>query len=162
MWICTSTTCGTTLRLLRRFWRGMTQAVKAGKARYIGISNCFAWQLCQGQRPGGKGGICKICFDSGALQPDFPGGRAGDDPLLSGGAHRRDPLQSAGGGPPFQKTGADHPSAGAGCLRPPEIRRDPRKPTGRSLPGWRKLPKSAGYPWRRFPWHGCWKRARSR
>lgn len=26
---------------------GMTQAVKAGKARYIGISNCFAWQLCK-------------------------------------------------------------------------------------------------------------------
>ena len=25
----------------------MTQAVKAGKARYIGISNCFAWQLCK-------------------------------------------------------------------------------------------------------------------
>lgn len=26
---------------------GLNSAVQAGKARYIGISNCFAWQLCQ-------------------------------------------------------------------------------------------------------------------
>lgn len=26
---------------------GLTRAVKAGKVRYIGISNCFAWQLCR-------------------------------------------------------------------------------------------------------------------
>ena len=26
---------------------GLNNAVKAGKARYIGISNCFAWQLCK-------------------------------------------------------------------------------------------------------------------
>ena len=26
---------------------GLNRAVKAGKARYIGISNCFAWQLCK-------------------------------------------------------------------------------------------------------------------
>ena len=26
---------------------GLNQQVKAGKARYIGISNCFAWQLCK-------------------------------------------------------------------------------------------------------------------
>ena len=26
---------------------GLSQVVKAGKARYIGISNCFAWQLCK-------------------------------------------------------------------------------------------------------------------
>ena len=26
---------------------GLNKAVKAGKARYIGISNCFAWQLCK-------------------------------------------------------------------------------------------------------------------
>ena len=26
---------------------GLNQAVRAGKVRYIGISNCFAWQLCQ-------------------------------------------------------------------------------------------------------------------
>lgn len=26
---------------------GLNNAVKAGKARYIGISNCFAWQLCR-------------------------------------------------------------------------------------------------------------------
>ena len=26
---------------------GLNQAVKAGKVRYIGISNCFAWQLAK-------------------------------------------------------------------------------------------------------------------
>ena len=26
---------------------GLNRVVKAGKARYIGISNCFAWQLCK-------------------------------------------------------------------------------------------------------------------
>ncbi|GAB2046263.1 aldo/keto reductase [Agathobaculum sp. TL06] len=32
---------------LRDIMEGLNEAVKAGKARYIGISNCFAWQLCQ-------------------------------------------------------------------------------------------------------------------
>ena len=26
---------------------GLNQVVKAGKVRYLGISNCFAWQLCK-------------------------------------------------------------------------------------------------------------------
>jgi aryl-alcohol dehydrogenase-like predicted oxidoreductase len=32
---------------LEEILEGLHQAVKAGKARYIGISNCFAWQLCK-------------------------------------------------------------------------------------------------------------------
>ena len=75
---------------------GLNNAVKAGKARYIGISNCFAWQLCQGQRPGGARGLCQIRLRPGALQPDFPGGGAGDGPLLPGGEHCHDALQRPG------------------------------------------------------------------
>ena len=32
---------------LDEIMEGLSNAVKAGKARYIGISNCFAWQLCK-------------------------------------------------------------------------------------------------------------------
>ena len=32
---------------LYEIMEGLNDAVRAGKARYIGISNCFAWQLCK-------------------------------------------------------------------------------------------------------------------
>ena len=32
---------------LEEIMEGLNNAVRAGKARYIGISNCFAWQLCK-------------------------------------------------------------------------------------------------------------------
>ena len=32
---------------LEEVMEGLHRVVKAGKARYIGISNCFAWQLCK-------------------------------------------------------------------------------------------------------------------
>ena len=32
---------------LEEIMDGLNEAVKSGKARYIGISNCFAWQLCR-------------------------------------------------------------------------------------------------------------------
>lgn len=32
---------------LQEIMDGLNRVVKAGKARYIGISNCFAWQLCK-------------------------------------------------------------------------------------------------------------------
>ena len=32
---------------LEEIMEGLNNAVKAGKVRFIGISNCFAWQLCQ-------------------------------------------------------------------------------------------------------------------
>ena len=30
---------------------GLNNAVRAGKARYIDISNCFVWQLCKANEP---------------------------------------------------------------------------------------------------------------
>lgn len=32
---------------LEEIMEGLNNAVKAGKARFVGISNCFAWQLCK-------------------------------------------------------------------------------------------------------------------
>ena len=39
---------------------GLNNAVKAGKARYIGISNCFAWQLCKANALAGREGFAKF------------------------------------------------------------------------------------------------------
>lgn len=33
---------------------GLNNIVKAGKVRYIGISNCFAWQACESEHTGRK------------------------------------------------------------------------------------------------------------
>ena len=38
---------------------GLNRVVQAGKARYIGISNCFAYQLAKANALLGKGGICQ-------------------------------------------------------------------------------------------------------
>ena len=57
---------------------GLNQVVKAGKVRYLGISNCFAWQLCKGQRPGpGRGVLPPFVSPPRPLQPAVPGGGAG-------------------------------------------------------------------------------------
>lgn len=39
---------------------GLNNAIKAGKARYIGISNCFAWQLCKANALAEKEGFAKF------------------------------------------------------------------------------------------------------
>jgi aryl-alcohol dehydrogenase-like predicted oxidoreductase len=39
---------------------GLNRVVKAGKARYIGISNCFAWQLAKANALAGKEGWAKF------------------------------------------------------------------------------------------------------
>ena len=71
---------------------GLNNVVKEGKARYIGISNCFAYQLAnergkgkiyrhfqlfcvsagKGQCTGGAGRLCEIRIHTGTLQPDLP------------------------------------------------------------------------------------------
>ena len=39
---------------------GLNNAVKAGKARYIGISNCFAWQLCKANALAERDGFARF------------------------------------------------------------------------------------------------------
>ncbi len=45
---------------LRDILEGLHQAVKAGKTRYIGISNCFAWQLAKANGLAEKEGFSKF------------------------------------------------------------------------------------------------------
>ena len=44
---------------------GLNNAVKAGKARYIGISNCFAWQLAKANALAEREGFAKFIFVQG-------------------------------------------------------------------------------------------------
>ena len=43
-----------------RIMDGLNRIVKAGKARYIGISNCFAWQLCMANELAEREGFAKF------------------------------------------------------------------------------------------------------
>ena len=45
---------------LYEIMEGLNNAVKAGKARYIGISNCFAWQLCKANALAEREGFAKF------------------------------------------------------------------------------------------------------
>ena len=46
---------------------GLNQMVKEGKTRYIGISNCFAWQLCKANALAEKEGFAKFV----SVQSDY-------------------------------------------------------------------------------------------
>ena len=71
---------------------GLNNAVKAGKARYIGSFQLLAWQLAKANALAEKEGFTKLCLRSGALQLDLPGRGTGDGTLLPGGEHCHDPL----------------------------------------------------------------------
>ncbi|MEE0843744.1 MAG: aldo/keto reductase, partial [Ruminococcus sp.] len=45
---------------LEEIMDGLNRVVKAGKARYIGISNCFAWQLAKANALAEKEGFAKL------------------------------------------------------------------------------------------------------
>lgn len=45
---------------IREIMEGLNDAVKAGKARYIGISNCYAWQLCKANELAEREGFAKF------------------------------------------------------------------------------------------------------
>ena len=45
---------------LYEIMEGLDRAVRAGKARYVGISNCFAWQLCKANALAEKEGFPKF------------------------------------------------------------------------------------------------------
>ena len=60
---------------------GLNRMVKAGKVRYIGISNCFAYQLAKANALAEKKGL-RNSSRSRATTPDLPGGGAGDGETL--------------------------------------------------------------------------------
>lgn len=52
---------------IEEIMEGLNYVVKAGKARYIGISNCFAWLTRQSKLLRKVTGICGVCIHAGAL-----------------------------------------------------------------------------------------------
>lgn len=46
--------------LLYEILDGLDRMVKEGKTRYIGISNCFAWQLCRANDLAEREGFAKF------------------------------------------------------------------------------------------------------
>ena len=62
---------------------GLHNAVKAGKARYIGISNCFAWQLAKANALAEREGFPKFILVQGHYNR-FSGRRSGRWPLSAG------------------------------------------------------------------------------
>ena len=91
---------------LRDILEGLNDAVKAGKARYIGISNCFAWQLAKAKRAGRARGLGEVRVRAGALQPDLPRGRARDGSLLPRGDIALTPYSALAGWPACPSTRA--------------------------------------------------------
>lgn len=78
----------------------LNDVVKSGKARYIGASSMFAWQLAKALYTSDQHGWARVRFDAGPLQPRVPRGGARDDSAMPGPGHWRDSVESAGAGVP--------------------------------------------------------------
>ena len=111
---------------MEEIMEGLHNAVKAGKARYIGISNCFAWQLAKANFYAREHGLHRICFNSRTLQPDRPRGRARDGAVLQKSEYRDDAVQRACGQTAFKAPRRNIDAIGKGRLREIQIRRDSR------------------------------------
>ena len=70
--------------------------VRQGKVRYLGASSMAAWKFAQALSLSERNGWARFVTHAEPLQPDLPGGRAGDDPPVPGRGHRRDPLVAVG------------------------------------------------------------------
>lgn len=125
---------------LYEIMEGLNNAVKAGKTRYIGISNCFAWQLCKANELARPGGLCSLYLRAGTLQPDLPGRGTGDDSLLPGGGHRRYALQRAGWRPPVKAARGRPPGVWRRMPTPRASMMPPRRRIPASLSAWRSCP----------------------
>ena len=112
---------------------GSEQRRKGGQGPVYRDLQLLRLAALQGQRPGGARGLCQIRLRPGALQPDFPGGGAGDGPLLPGGEHCHDPLQCSGRRAAVQASRGDLQAASGGQLRSDS---STARRTIRTLPSW--------------------------
>ena len=102
---------------------GLNRVVQAGKARYIGISNCFAYQLAKANALAEREGFAKfVSVESREpLQPHLPRGRARDGQALRRGQHRHDAIQLPGRRQTFKAPRRNEQAPRRGRLRPAQV-----------------------------------------
>ncbi len=84
---------------------GLNNVVKAGKARYIGISNCFAWQLAKANALAEKESFAKFISVQGHYNLIFREEEREDETAVHAGQYRHDTVQCAGRGKTVKAAG---------------------------------------------------------
>lgn len=105
-------------------------ARRAGKVRYIGISNCFAWQLAKANFYTRAHALTEFVSIQGHYNLIRPRGGTGNGALLRRSEYCHDALQRPGRRTALEAHGRDLQASGGEFLRQVQIRR-----CGRS--GWK-------------------------
>ena len=97
---------------------GLSNAVKAGKARYVGISNCFAYQLAKANALAEKEGFPKFVSIQGHYNLIFREEEREMAKLCAEDNIAMTPYSALAGGQALQAPGRDLQAAGGGQLTP--------------------------------------------
>ena len=89
---------------------GLNRMVKEGKTRYIGISNCFAWQLCKANALAEREGFAKFVSVQSHYNLIFREEEREMAPFCREGEHRYDAVQFPGRRAAVQTSRRDLPS----------------------------------------------------
>ena len=155
MWTCISATCGTTTPPIEEILEGLHRVIRAGKARYAGISNCFAWQLAKANAIAEYHGWEPFITVQGHYNLIFREEEREMAPPVPGGKHRPDPLQRPGRRPAGPPPRGALPPPGGRRLCQGQVRR--HEGCGRDYyrPGGRAGPAPGGVHDGPSPWPGC-------
>lgn len=93
---------------------GLNRVVKAGKARAIGISNCFAWQLAKANALAEREGFAKFVSIQGHYNLIFREEEREMVPYCREEGIALTPYSALAGRPPFQTPGGDFRPTAAG------------------------------------------------
>ena len=114
---------------------GLNRVVQAGKVRYIGISNCFAYQLAKANALAEKEGFQKFVSIQGHYNLIFREEEREMAKLCAEDNIAMTPYSALAGGRALQAPGRDLQALGRGQLCPVQVRRDRRAGRGRYQQG---------------------------
>ena len=118
--------------------------MKAGKARYVGISNCFAYQLAKANALAEKEGFPKFVSIQGHYNLIFREEEREMAQALRRGQHRHDALQRLGWGQALQAPRERPPSGWRRTATPSLSTTLPPSRMGSSSAGWRNWRSTHG------------------
>ena len=127
---------------LYEIMEGLNNAVKAGKARYIGISNCFAWQLCKANELARREGFAPFVSVQGHYNLIFREEEREMIPYCREEGIAVTPLQRAGRRAAVKAAGGDLQSVWRRMPTPRASMTPPRRRMPASLSAWRSWPGS--------------------